>query len=400
ADTHEYPEGGFGWFVVLGAFLIHFAGISLIYITGVFIRLFFYEDVFPGATFAQLSWISAAIGLCLPVLGPVYGFAIPRLGPRVVCVSGALVLALGFELASLAQTTWQIVLTLGLLTGIGQATFYISAVSTLVQWFSRRRGLAMGIVASGTGLGALTLAPLAQALIDALGWRSALRVLGLITGTLLVTGGMLLKTRMGTYKPPFIDRNFFKNANYVRLYIFAFIQPFAFLFPYTYVPSYAVNIGLSASTGALALALMNAASSLGRIGVGYAADRFLGQINSYVLCLLLPPIFCLTLWTTCHSMAQLFAFAVLFGFFAGGFIVAYPIVLAQIFGPENLASRLGFQQTAGLVGQLCGPIIVATILDKNTHPEADGSVWINYVPMICYLAGMMLLNVSIIAWVR
>lgn len=197
-DTNTYPEGGLiAWLVVFGAFLIHFFGISLIYITGVFIRAFYYQNVFPGATFSQLSWISTGIGVSLPVLAPAYGYAFVRLGPRVVVIWGAFCLALGFELASLCTETWQIVLTLGLICGIGQSSLWVAAVSTVVQHFNKRRGLVVGMVAAGTGAGGLALAPMAQSLIDNLGWRNALRVLGVVVGSTVGLGGALLFTRFG-----------------------------------------------------------------------------------------------------------------------------------------------------------------------------------------------------------
>jgi MFS family permease len=251
-------------------------------------------------------------------------------------------IALGFELGSLANETWQIVLTLGVITGIGQSALWVPAMSTIVQWFLLKRGLVVGIVAAGTGLGGLALAPLSQSLIDNLGWRNALRVMGALTGTMISLGGALLFTRFGKEnridlkfwekkdpvaeaekaakkaakkKDPFFDPGFFKNPTFVKLYVFAMIQPFAFLFPYTYVPSYAVNIGLSANVGAICLALMNGFSSFGRIFFGWTADKYLGNINSYILCLILPPILALTMWTTCFSQAQLMAFASLYGEF-------------------------------------------------------------------------------------
>lgn len=124
----------------------------------------------------------------------------------------------------------------------------------------KRRGLVVGIVAAGTGLGGLALAPMAQSLIDHLGWRNALRVLGAVVGSTVMLGSFLLYTRFGDEnrvdlrfwrkkdpiaeaeaaakkaekkKEPYFDRAFFKNPTFIKLYMFGFVQPFAFLFPYT-----------------------------------------------------------------------------------------------------------------------------------------------------------------------
>jgi len=93
------------------------------------------------------------------------------------------------------------------------------------------------------------------------------------------------------------------------------------------------------------------------------------------------------------------------GLFAGGFIVSYPLVLAAVYGAEDLPKRLGVQSTGGLIGQLVGPLICASILDANTTIIIDPvtgaeTKLINYVPFIVYLSCVMLINVAIIVWVR
>ncbi|KAF9367058.1 hypothetical protein CPB97_006428, partial [Podila verticillata] len=82
---------------------------------------------------------------------------------------------------------WQLYLSQGLLFGIGASLVYFAALSAPSHWFEKRRGLAMGIAASGSGLGGFFLAPLTQYLVDRVGIYWTLRVLAIYS--LVVCGG-------------------------------------------------------------------------------------------------------------------------------------------------------------------------------------------------------------------
>ena len=102
------------------------------------------------------------------------GAAFDRWGPRWVYGGAALLAAAGLAFAATTEAPWQLYLGMGVLAGIGMTPLRANAQSVVVtNWFVRRRGLAVGVVASGVGVGVLVVAPLTQWVIDQAGWRAA-----------------------------------------------------------------------------------------------------------------------------------------------------------------------------------------------------------------------------------
>jgi len=108
------------------------------------------------------------------VSAPAWGQMLDRLGPRFVFPAGAGLMAAGFAVSAMTQTVWHYYLGMGLLVGLGFAALPMTSQATVISnWFVRRRGMAMGLAASGIGVGIFLVVPAAERLIGALGWRNA-----------------------------------------------------------------------------------------------------------------------------------------------------------------------------------------------------------------------------------
>jgi MFS family permease len=108
------------------------------------------------------------------------GALFDRWGPRVFA-GAALLAALGLALAAAAISQWQLYLGMGVLAGIGMTPLRANSQSVVVtNWFVRRRGLAVGMVAAGVGVGVTIVAPLTQWVIDQWSWRAAFLMLAAV----------------------------------------------------------------------------------------------------------------------------------------------------------------------------------------------------------------------------
>jgi MFS family permease len=128
------------------------------------------------------------------LISPIAGRVMDRRGPRVVMLTGGLLLAAGLFFAPAIQQPWQLYATLGVLVGAGvNLMSYTTHSQFLPHWFVRRRGLAISIAFSGVGVGAIVLLPWLQSIIVDSGWRTSCWAMGLLV--LLVAAPLNLLVR-------------------------------------------------------------------------------------------------------------------------------------------------------------------------------------------------------------
>jgi MFS family permease len=161
----------YGWTVIAVAFLTTAVTLGTHAAFGVLLvalvdAMGWARSVVAGAiALTALLWTASAAPL---------GALFDRWGPRVVWSGAALVAAAGFVVAAAATEPWQLYLGVGVLAGIGLTPLRANSQAVVVaNWFVRRRGLAVGVVASGVGVGVLVVAPLTQWVIEHAGWRAA-----------------------------------------------------------------------------------------------------------------------------------------------------------------------------------------------------------------------------------
>lgn len=130
------------------------------------------------------------------VVSPFVGRAMDTLPMRVLVVAGACSLALGLWLASLAQSLWHVLLVYALLFPPAMAMTGTLASQTLVaRWFCDRRGLAIGVSATGTNLGGMVFPFLVAMWLVDLGWRDTLAWLSVLSLVLVIPLGWLVLAR-------------------------------------------------------------------------------------------------------------------------------------------------------------------------------------------------------------
>src|SRR5262245_6816643 len=109
--------------------------------------------------------------ICFGVGGILLGRLSDRLGIFVPAVGGAVTLALGYAAASQATTLGHFILAQGLLVGVASSVAFGPIIADTSLWFTRRRGMAVAIIASGSYLAGTVWPPVVQHFIESQGWR-------------------------------------------------------------------------------------------------------------------------------------------------------------------------------------------------------------------------------------
>jgi MFS family permease len=169
----------YGWTVLAVAFVT----------TGVTLGTHAAFGVLLVALVDALGWgrsvVAGAISLTAllwTLSAPPMGALFDRWGARVFA-GAALLAAVGLAVAAGACEPWQLYLGMGVLAGIGLTPLRANMQSVVVtNWFVRRRGLVVGIVAAGVGLGVTVVAPLTQWVVDRAGWQAAFLALAAAFG--------------------------------------------------------------------------------------------------------------------------------------------------------------------------------------------------------------------------
>jgi len=134
-----------------------------------------------GSSRAELSSIFSLYILVFFCGGGLAGLLLDRIGPRRLIPLGSVLIGLGLFSCSRISSLYQLYLYYGLITAIGTCCIsWVPSSVIITNWFWRRRGLAVGIVMCGNGLGLMVFLPLTQFLTSWLGWRSAFLVIAAI----------------------------------------------------------------------------------------------------------------------------------------------------------------------------------------------------------------------------
>ncbi|KAH6584444.1 hypothetical protein BASA60_000974 [Batrachochytrium salamandrivorans] len=393
------PDCGYGWVIVASSFMIHCISIGLLSSFGVFQQAYTEVPEFAGSSAVAIAFIGSLGSAGLPLFSIMAGsgqvHTLHSMQLRCIDSLASLVIA------SFATEIWHLFIAQGFLLGMGASLTYIPGISIVSDWFIKRRGVAVGIAAAGAGAGGLILGPLLRALISKVGWRWTLRLIGVGGGGILLISAYLLVKRTNTKKNPTIDLSWFKDKIFLLLYFSSMVSSFAYFVPFFFIPTYSIQHGLTREQGALLVGILNGASGVGRIVLGFVAD-YIGATNAITMCIAVSTLLVFGLWPVATTFSTILTFVLLFGFFVGGFAALMRTVVAHLFGSKgNIPTITGLNYSSSLFGFVAGPPIVGALIDAYTTYTPDGVKHIGYIPAImfcgtCFAAGLFL--IIILRW--
>ena len=180
----------YGWVIVAASLVIACTLIGIRLSFGVFFKSLEAEfDLSRTAT----SSIFSVYMILFAVFAITSGWALDRYGPRlVVCLIG-LFAGLSLLITSQTNSLWQLFLSYSLLLSIGTGGIMPVIMAVVSRWFDKKRGFALSIATSGTGLGVSVMAPFAAYMISNMDWRMSYAVLGVIAWLVVISSALLLR---------------------------------------------------------------------------------------------------------------------------------------------------------------------------------------------------------------
>ncbi len=342
---------------------------------------------------SSLIYSTFMIGFALG--GVVMGRLADRMGIMIPALIGSLALPAGFYLAAHASSILEISLAFSLLCGFLGSSFSMAPlIADISHWFSRRRGLAVGIAFSGSYVAGAIWPPVLQRMFDAQGWRESFIDLALLTLILMALLSLLLYPRpsMNEQQPETgsVDS---KSANSLvsggtlqsLICLAGFGCCVAMAMPQIHIVPYVMDLGHPAIRGAEMLGLMLGFGVISRIGSGWLSDR-IGGLATLLLGSALQ-LAVLTAFLTGNNLVFLYGISIAFGLSQGGIVPSYTIILRAFFPPEQAGWRISTSFLFTVAGMAFGGWFAGLLYDLT------GSYTVSFLNAI----GFNILNLWIAA---
>ncbi|MFQ5911840.1 MAG: MFS transporter [Nitrospinota bacterium] len=358
------------WSMVTIVFVtIAFAG-AIWHIFGIFVKPL-EKDLQASRT--ALSLVVSLSQSVYVLMMLIMGRMLDRFGPRQLIVTGIATLGVGALLSSLVQSVWQMNLTFGVFLALGYSMSTVNVSSVAVtQWFTKRRGVAMGVALAGFNAGQLVLLPLTQYWSLAYGWRTAFVALGGIT-LLLPLPLALAFLRDGPYRNKSrksldgteIDRSLrggaFKSRSFWFLAFSFFGCGFSDFVLVAHLPPFGVDVGISPWLSGSAHGFISGLSIAGVILLGALSDRIGRRTPLIFIYLVRAACFLWLPWI--RDVPGLIAFIVFYGFFYFASTPMTSAAAADIFGAKRFGTLYGYIVAGHGLGALTGPYVAGALFD-------------------------------------
>lgn len=394
----------YGWWIVAAALMIQGFSIGLTqYAFPLFLKPVA-EDF--GTSRSSVAAGYSGLAIAMAALGPFLGHALDRRSIRAIVGTGVFAMAAGFALIAAAPHLWLAGILFAAVVGPGaMAAGPISASKLVANWFLRRRGLALGISATGTSLGGFLSPPLLTLAIERVGWRGA--TLAMAIALALIALPIVIFAVVGRPEerglapdgdPPTptgahgataaaAERTFgelLRDRNFLAITL-AIGSSFAILGGLlTNLHAYATDLGISAERASLLISTFSAFGIAGKLGFGALADRRDKRSLVWIAMAVLAAF--LAVLQARPSFGWLAVGTAIGGVATGGFLPLWGALIADCFGRE------AFGRVMGLMGPLMLPLNVTALQLAPWSYDVTGSyelAWLLFLGWLALAAGAL-----------
>ncbi|MBI4596107.1 MAG: MFS transporter [Candidatus Tectomicrobia bacterium] len=314
----------------------------------------------------------------------IMGYISTKWGLKKSVFLGGALYGLGLILSSFVHQSYQLYLFFGLMTGVGNGSMYGPVATIIAYWFNKRKGLATGLVFSGSGAATIIFPSLGRYLIASYDWRFAFLMIGLGALCLNFLAALFLKEKpadMGlraygdedqagvqdggnnvkapseasmTSPSPVVwtSTSAARTRSYWSIMFTNFFCCVCHSITLLHTVSYAVDMGISRAVAAFTLSLAGVFIITGRVGLGALSD-LIGSERTLLFALASQAFAAIWLLVS-HSTSTFYIWALFFGLGFGGTFSQYPVLTRNYFGLGPLAAIFGSQMGVSTVAMAIG----------------------------------------------
>lgn len=369
----EKPEGGWGWIVCCGTFLVNFIVFGIHNSFGVVYEYLVNERSLGEA---ETAWVGAMAVSLNFLCGPLSSILCDRFGCRRVAFFGAILSVTGLFITSFITRLHYMYITYGLLWGMGSSFSFVPSIVMLGNYFDKRLALANGLGTSGSGVGSLVASPVINYTLRAFGWKTSFRIISgaaaFLAFACIVYRPLRTKKeygRSGVKRPrsKLCDISIWKNRAYVTWVVTIALFQFGYPVPFVHMVKYANDLGVPTSKGAWLVGFLSIMSTLGRVVFGKICEhQRVNKLHVYQLSLFVIGMSTVICPFT-ESYAGFVVYSLVFGFFDGCFVGQVAVITGEIAGKGKLSQAVG-----NMFGVVAVPMILGAPVAGWLH-EAFGS---------------------------
>jgi OFA family oxalate/formate antiporter-like MFS transporter len=359
-----------GWTVTMAA-----TGINLI------LGLLYSWSVIKASLVNDWGWTNTEASLpytvCVALLSfmTVFGGRLQdKYGPRKIALVGGLLFGTGIILSAFAKSPFVMLITFGIISGIGMGFAYASATPAALKWFeARKKGLIAGIVVAGIGVSSLFMAPLTNSLLVNYSTERTFLILGAIAIVSLIVFALILRNPAIGYIPqakrgkPIVShgddytwREMLKMRPFYFLWFTYFLSATAGLMLIGHIVSI-VNVQSGSNKGFLLVMIFAVFNTGGRILGGFLSDK-IGRTSALLAVMIIQAanMFVFAFYTNIPLLILGVSVA---GIAYGALFALFPSTTADFFGVKNLGVNYGLVFTSWGIAGIIGPILAGRVAD-------------------------------------
>ncbi len=383
-----------GWRMVAVAFFVDFVAVGFFFYSyGVFFKAI--AEEFGG------SRLGVSIGLTITsVVGslaaPLVGRALDRYALSRVLGVGAVSMTIGFLVLGFVRTPLEFYLAIGVFIGLGASGMGSLATAKLVaNWFVRRRGMALGIAATGISVSGVLMPYISAAIIEGFGWREGFLIYAAFTGLLIVPlvsllvisrpediglrpDGQLKEEPGSATATPASDQSLsqgtagqsvLRERNYWVLVVVVGLLFSSSGGTLTHMVPRLTDAGVSLAGASLVMSFSAVFGIMGKLSFGWFGDWWRGRTAIWfaIVCQIIGQVvMALTVDVVFFALG-----AAIFGYGMGGVVPLQGTLVGKLFGRDRFGKAMGAMRPAMLPLQVLGVPAAGFIFD--TTGSYDGA---------------------------